>query len=315
MEKNHSIDWIYGNLKKFYSKDPVDFLLGKSRKEQVIRIFENVIFPSLRVTGHLEKLPDELWAMVMVNKNEKELLGTCVFGIHEDRKAKVYGFLIHKKFRKRGYGFSLMKILMSVLKKMSIQKATVDYITFWESNDHWQQILNQTGWSSPHLLHYYVTMPDVKIQFGKSWLTERSIEPPYLVETWNTTSFQQLKEVLHKKEWKGIVRKALDPFQLAPYVVPHCSMLLKKEDVVVGWLICHMLQENVVQGTTLFVHPDKAKGTGLALLGEAFKRRKLGARVVFIVEKENAPMLNLINNYVIGGKAELYEKERRTLRL
>ena len=263
----------------------------------------------------MEVLPGDLWMVVMVDDKNQQMIGSCIFGFFDKVQVKLYAFSINQKQRNKGYGKKMMHVFLNVIKQMAFEQVHIDYRTYWNANKHWMKILDQTGWSDPELRFYYVTMPDVKVQFGKSWLTARSIEAPYTVETWNKNSFNQLKATLMHKDWQGVVRKQLNPFQLAPYVVPHCSLLLKKEGEVVGWLICHMLQENVVQGTTLFVHPDKAKGTGLALLGEAFKRRKLGARVLFIVEKDNTPMLNLINKYVIGGEAELFEKERRFFKL
>lgn len=66
---------------------------------------------------------------------------------------------------------------------------------------------------------------------------------------------------------------ALNPFQMQSRVEPSCSVGLRHEGRVAGWMITHRLSPDVLQYTCLYVEPEvRGPGVGPRLLAETIRR-------------------------------------------
>ena len=69
------------------------------------------------------------------------------------------------------------------------------------------------------------------------------------------------------------VPRALSPFQMPDRVVPDCSVGVRHDGQVAGWMITHRAGQDVLQFTCLYANPNlRGTGTGPALLGLAIRR-------------------------------------------
>ncbi|GLR16783.1 GNAT family N-acetyltransferase [Portibacter lacus] len=288
------------------SKEQFHFWYGN--KKTVISLFKGMSFPSIEDQEKIGKIKaDKLLVLCSSSEADKMFYGATILSLKSKEQAEMISFVVHPNHRHQEYGSRLMEATYKMSELLKLKTISLQYRTYWQSIAEWEQLLDKTGWSESKLLLYYFTLPDINTQFEKDWFKNAVISAPYSVEAWNESSFTQLKETLIREDWQGKVPATLNPFQMTKMVLPHSSLLLKKGDEVVGWLICHLLQKDIVQATTLYVHPDKAKGQGMALMAEASRRRKLGAQVIFMVEKHNKIMLNLVNKHFAGGKTNQYE--------
>lgn len=280
--------------------------------KSAIRLASGASFPKLTVLAKMNALPEKVALLCMSDLDQELFYGAVVAKITSKDQMELISFIINPVFRNQGLGAKLLSKADDFGRAFKVHTLEVKYRTYWKMNEVWEKLLSKSGWSDPELLMWYVSMPDANVQYSKDWLKNSKIEAPFEVEDWNETSYAQLEEALKGTHWQGIVRKELNPFQLRELIQPHVSFLLKKEGAIVGWLVCHLVQEGVVQCSSLFLHPDKARGQGLNMMGEAFKRRKLGARVIWMIEKHNTPMLNMTKKYVAGDQVDLFENRRRS---
>lgn len=309
-------DLIYKNFKLLKESNECYYHYWFGDKDKVIQLFKGMSFPSIVTMEKIGKLKaPKLMVICSSDINTKMFYGASIFNIKSKDAAEMISFVIHPGFRNKRFGTRLMESTDEMLRLMKINSISMKYRTYWKSNDIWEKLLNKTGWSVPELQLWYFTMPDVNTQFGKDWFQNAMLQEPFNIREWDDECLQDLKVTLSGKEWENIVPRSLSPFQMESLILPHASLLLRKGKEIVGWIICHQLQPDIVQATTIFVHPMKAKGQGMVLMAEAAKRRKLGAQVIFMIEKHNKAMLNLVNKYIAGGETQQYELRIRTKRL
>jgi N-acetylglutamate synthase-like GNAT family acetyltransferase len=303
---------IYKKFRLLEKKEDTHFHYWYGDKNKVIQLFQGMSFPSVLTLQQMGKVKEDKLLVLSASNISKNLFyGATILKIKSKNEAELISFVVHPEFRNLGFGTHLMEATFAMSKMLKIQSIFLKYRTYWKSNQHWELLLEKTGWSNPELQLWYFTLPDINTLFHKEWVKQSRIDAPYSIEEWNNECMDKLKKTLSEEDWKGRVPRALSPFQMPALILPHVSLLLKKDEEVVGWLICHLLQEDIVQATTVYVHPEKAKGQGLNLMAEVANRRKLGAQVIFMVEKHNKVMLNLVNKHFSGGKTNQYELRTR----
>ena len=238
---------------------------------EIIELFKEVSFPRIENLARLTNLPDKLLVLCSSNPETKSLHGTAILKFEDPFSLQLIAFWIEPQYRLQGHGKDMLDKIELLAKDYEVNRLSVRYRTYWQSSEVWERMLDAYSYDAPETLLWYVSMPDANVQFGKEWLQKSAFEDPFYVEDWSDTSFNQLESALGSDLWRGQVRKTLNPFQHRQLLLPHVSFLLKKEDALVGWLVCHLIGKDVVQCSSLFVHPTEAKGQGLKMVAEAFK--------------------------------------------
>ncbi len=305
-------DLIHKNFKLLKEVGNCSYHFWYGDKQKVIQLFAGLSFPSVKTLDQMGKIKeDKLLVICITNIKENKVFGSTIINVKSKTEAEVISFAVHPEFQHLGFGKKMMDAMFEICKILKLNALFIKYRTYWKSTAFWESLLDNSGWSEPEIQLWYYSMPDINTQFGNDWYINSKLSAPYSVDAWDEFSLSKLKETLRKPDWKDMVPQALSPFQMEDMILQHASLLLKKGDEVVGWLICHLLQDDIVQATTIYVHPKKAKGQGMSLMAEAAKRRKLGAQVIFMVEKNNEIMLNLVNKYLVNDKTDRFELRTR----
>jgi N-acetylglutamate synthase-like GNAT family acetyltransferase len=306
------LEAIYKNFQMVTFEDEVFYHYWKGPKESVAKYFEYFSFPRIIDLIKLMKMPNEIYVLVSSNLSKNEVYGSCILKINEKRQLQPVTFVINPSFRKMGYGSRLLLQLDQFAQKLQLKEICIKYRTFWKSNEYWDKMLQSANWSAPEIILNYFSLPDINTQYEKDWFKQSQLPREYQVTTWNNQTFKTLNNLLQRLEWRDVVPKDLSPFQFPEKILDYCSLLLHKNGEIVGWLICHLLQPDTAQVTTLFIHPQKSKGISLSFIAEAMKRRKEGLRVVFMVKRDNTKVLNMVNKYLNVSTLEVSHQLKRT---
>ena len=303
---------IYKSFQLLTFEDDVFYHFWKGKKEVVAKYFEHFSFPKIQDLVKLMKMPPEIYVLVSSNISKGEIYGTCILKVNEKDQLQPIAFVIAPKFRQQGHGTKLLAKLNELAIKLGKTELCIKYRTYWKSNDHWEKMLSTANWSDPEVVLHYFSLPDINTQFHNDWFKNSSLPKEFHVEPWNDQTFTALRGLLNEADWKDVVPPELSPFQFPDKILPHVSLLLYKNGAIVGWLICHLIQSEVAQVTTLFTHPKKARGVGLQFVAEVAKRREGGRRVVFMVKKDNSLVLHMIDKYADKDNLEVTQQLLRT---
>ena len=303
---------VYKNFHLLTFEDDIFYHFWKGDKNTVAKYFENFSFPKIKDLVGLMKMPQDIYVLISSNISKDEIYGSCILKINEKGQLQPITFVIAPNFRKKGHGTRLLAKLDELAMRLNKTELCIKYRTYWKSNQHWEKMLALAKWSEPEVVLHYFSLPDINTQFHKDWFKNSSLPHNYHVETWNDQSYETLKSLLKESDWKGVVPVELSPFQFPEKILPHVSLLLYKDQEIVGWLICHLLQPDIAHVTSLFTHPNTARGVGLQFVAEAAKRRDSGRRVVFMVKKDNSLVLHMIEKYADKDKLEVTQQYLRT---
>ncbi|WP_235296548.1 GNAT family N-acetyltransferase [Portibacter marinus] len=307
-------DIIYRNFKFLKEEGDVFYHFWYGDKKQVIRMFQGMSFPSIKDQEAMGKIKTDKLLVVCATNREKEMVyGAGIISLESKDVAHLLSFVIHPEHRNNNLGKDLIRAIEEVMKLLNLALLKTKFRTYWKSNEHWNKLLDKTGWTAPQTLIYYFTIPDIKTQFDTQWFKYAKLPEPFYIEEWGRESLKKLKDTLALPEWQGMVPESLNPIQMPKKILPHVSLILMKGNEVAGWLICHLLEEDIVQATSMYINPKMGKGLGMALIAEGSKRRKLGVQVIFMVEKHNHKMLNMVRKHFDRKSTNEYELQSRSL--
>lgn len=157
-----------------------------------------------------------------------------------------------------------------------------------------EALLGRAGWTSPTLRHWLFW---TRCSSGfNSWVTRYRFRAPYEVVSWPDVTERE-RETIAERGAEGWYPADLSPFHRpVSDLDPVCSVGLRRDDQIVGWVLCVREMPEQLLVETMFVDPPLQQlGRGFILAGEVFRRycSSAGGSDYFYcrVSAENEPML------------------------
>lgn len=198
---------------------------------------------------------------------EQKLVGLSLAESYlHNSAAEIYSFMVHPSYRRQGIGQLLMvateKRLVEEEKRLSIG---INYGKEQTCTPFLEKILFNLSWSPAQvtLIRYLFNA----LNFNPSWFSRPFTLPSsFEIFPWTQASFQDLQHICYLVQ-QGRVLSYLSPFHEEEAVYLPTSLGLRKEEVLIGWSITHLLNFKTLRYTALFIdQPFIHQGLGINLM-------------------------------------------------
>ena len=295
--------------------------------------YADFTYPDLRRTAASRKLPEPLLATVLLPAPdpgpaapdpagaEPLAAAVCVLAPGPDGRAaaEIVSLVVRSGIRRRGLGGLLLAAVETELARRGRDTVELSFRSTWESADAVRALLAARGWSPPRLRMVLVGT-DTRM-LASPVFAERTLPDGYEVFPWSELTPEERRAIVRRQQRERWFPEALSPFHLEDRIDPEVSVGLRRREGegtrVIGWMLAHRVEAELVQYTSLFVEAGHGRlGRGLPLVAAAARRQEAAGvpRAIFMVQAENRAMRRLLERRMepyVTEKAELFWSGKR----
>ena len=307
------IRWInMTHLIKQYSEkvtDRGDYSIYKylGSPDYHVRHVDEWSFPSIKKIIELRRITQPLKSYAILN--DQGLVGTSTLLPVKNDQVQMLNFNILPSYRNKGYGKIFLQEIQELCRTEGIKSIFCKSRTYWNHYEHWDALLTSENWKSIHTDMYYVIIDKPHLILESKWYKSAKKDSPFSFHSLDSLEISNLANRYSEMKWTYTIPPGLNPLQLMDRLDMEGSVLVKKNDTIVGWMISHKLKHDVWQATSLYVIPEE-RGAGLTLLAESFYRHKNRGKIHFMVRPENRKMLLFVQRYLVPNEARIYKKKQ-----
>jgi len=204
--------------------------------------------------------------------------------------------------RGQGVATALLNRLEPVLAEQGAERIEAQYRESNATRRGLERVFEKCDWNAPRTVRrlYKGQRKNVPEAFIKK-LAGRRMQTGESFPWGNLTTAERedLQARLDPDAERSIPRP-LSPFQLGDNVDYDCSLGLRYDGRVAGWMITHRLKPEVLQYTCLYVEPEiRGPGVGLSLLARAILRQAEETdipRFIWMVDAEHTRMHRFLSS-------------------
>ena len=218
-------------------------------------------------------------------------------------RAAVHSLGVVPNHRRRGLGTALLGALERNLRQQGTSTVQASYRSSIEHRAALERILERRAWDAPRAVRrlYRSSLGTIR---HAPLLKANALPKGFSLFDWRDLTPDERDAIRRRQDsdLTGAHPEALDPFQLPDRVEERCSIGVRRDGRIAGWMIVHRLREDVMQYTSLFVQPTVHRHqVASVLLAEAIRRqihRTDASRGVWMVDLANAPILRFIDRHL-----------------
>ncbi len=273
----------------------------------LVQYLDRFTFPRLSKHAQLANLSGSFTAVFALENNR--FIGSAILNHQNIENCIIECFNILPSYRQEGIGQMLLKVIEEMAKKGQYQRLSVLFRTYWKKANIWEQMLVSNHWQSQPPLMYYGIVTNPLLQQQTQWFQKASKNCPYEFLTANAANFHLLKNDLYQGKWQHKIPLALDPFQLPTLLDEQTSFIVKKDGLIIGWMLNHQLRKDLWQITTVFLLPEH-RGAGPALFAEFLRRHDNRGQFNFMIQPNNKKMYAFAKRYFVPAGANISEQKK-----
>jgi len=219
--------------------------------------------------------------------------------------AAVHSLGVVPNHRRRGLGTALLGALERNLRQQGTSTVQASYRSSIEHRAALERILERRGWDAPRAVRR-LYRSGLSTIHNAPLLKANALPQGSSLFDWRDLAPDE-RDAIRRQRGSGSTEahpEALDPFQLPDRLDERCSVGVRRNGEVAGWMVVHRLHDDVMQYTSLFVQPTVHRHQiACVLLAEAIRRqirRTDASRGVWMVDLANAPILRFIDRHLRG---------------
>lgn len=258
--------------------------------KQVLKQFKNFLFPDLnkKNQNRLSKYCDIAMAL-----NQNKLVGLLVARKNTKSSiAEAISFVVAPEFRKKGIGTNLILAFEKGMQRQNVSKLHFYFRAHWPCNAFLGKILQNRNWVPPKVAFVIVDGEAKKVL---QLFNERQESYPsgFTSRLWSNLSPGDIEET------KAIFLEENVPQNQNPFNAPSsinltCSLLLFKDNKVVGWVVSHLISENTNEFTSFYISPKyRSHNLAYSLMRDTIFRQHESTkqeRFIIVSQAENLVM-------------------------
>jgi len=164
---------------------------------------------------------------------------------------RIHSFLVYPNFHKQGIGHTMLEKLELIIRQRGGHKVEGVYRNHWQYVPAIQQLITKRNWTKPQP---QLVMANGKVSDALTFFSKSK----HLNSTFSFLPFTQMKksdlDYIQKRQTNN---RWFDP-DLSPLIAQSsihaaCSFLVKKEGVIIGWIVSHQLRKDLNEITALFI--------------------------------------------------------------
>lgn len=223
----------------------------------------------------LEKMTADSFSLAMAAYDEERLVGLAFGQAHPIiEEGTIYSLFVSEHMRRQGIGTALLDGLMKAFFEKKISFLQMNFYSANPSSEFLKKILAKLEWKPPQIIvdryHFYAPT------FEPDWyLAKVPILPKDLkISQWQYLSEKQIASIKKLIKSNPILEE-LSPFSGKLPIEKLNSLVLKRKNHILGWLITHRYNENTIRYSALYIDRDlRGYGPSVCLLKEAIRRQK-----------------------------------------
>jgi len=221
----------------------------------------------------------------------------------DQEPATVRSLGVVPEHRRSGVGTALLAALEDNLRGHGVSTVQASYRSDLEHVAALERIAEKRGWDAPRAVRrlYRARRENV---LGTPLLEADPLPDGFELFAWSDLTRDEQAALRQRQDAATDASHpiALDPFQLPDRLSTSCSVGVRRNGHVMGWMVLHRLSDDVMQYTSLFVSPTLHRHqVARVLLAEAIRcqiNHTDATRGVWMVDLANAPILRFIDRYL-----------------
>jgi GNAT superfamily N-acetyltransferase len=218
--------------------------------------------------------------------------------------ATILSVYVARDFRNRGIGTELLRVLERNLADCGFNHGELSYACSEPSTPIVERFLSKCGWSSDgERMFAFIESAEILLS---AWSREAVLPDSYSIAPWLSITPEERETLRQSQENERWIPENLNPFRFEKGLEPSTSLILRRGENVVGWLLTHRLDSSTLEYANLFVRPslNRVGNTfaSLALLSEGVRRtvESMGkeTRGQFCVAATNKAFLRFIERHM-----------------
>lgn len=261
----------------------------------VIRNMRQYLFPDL--SKKKSRMHKNMIGVVATHEKKPVGLLLCTDD-NTGANYRIHSFMTHPQYRKMGIGHSMINEIEAYVKKRGGRKIDLYYRSHWPSRHFLEKILTSQNWSEPKedLIIVKGKASNVNMLFMHSGL---ELPAEYEFGAFREIDTEDRNYILKRKKEENWYLDYLDPFVQESSMCDAASLVLRKEGMIVGWVISHLIAPDLNEFTALFIDPvHRPYKMAHLLMREAITRQQQAG----------------ISNFLITSKVDNYVMSRFLLR-
>lgn len=231
-------------------------------------------------------------------------VGLALGTLATDRKpATVHSLGVVPEHRRSGLGTALLAALERNLQQRDASSVQASYRSNLEHRAALERIAEKRRWEAPRAVRrlYRSRLDTIR---DAPLLDANALPEGFALFDWRDVTPDERDAIRRRQDGAEAAAhpEALDPFQLPDRVDGQCSVGVRRNGEVAGWMVVHRLGDDLMQYTSLFVRPTVHRHqVARVLLAEAIRRqihRTNATRGVWMVDLANAPILRFIDRHL-----------------
>lgn len=223
----------------------------------------------------LEKMTAGSFSLAVAAYDDQKLIGLAFGQAHPIlEQGTIYSLFVAEKMRRQGIGTALLDSLVKAFLQKKIPFLQLRFYSNNPSSEYLKKILEKLEWKPPQIIvdRYYFYAPT----FEADWyLANVPVLPKDLrISPWQYLSEKQISSI-RKLIKSNPILEDLSPFGSKLPIENLNSLVLKRKNHILGWLITHRYNNNTIRYSALYVDRElRGYGPAVCLLKEAIRRQK-----------------------------------------
>lgn len=235
----------------------------------ILKTFPKLIFPNLnRNIG----IPSKLDTVLATDVGAPVGL-ICASTSSVQNTSRIIIFKVEETYQNAQIGSRMLQLLVDHLPQQGISEVFGFYRSHWKSVDPLNRILIKTGFESPQ---WYVSILSGSVHSFDNMYDgfEQIINKKFDLIPWKNLSELQhltLKRYIKNKSISDI----LNPYQKHTSINQEISCVIFNKDQIVGWILAHIVSQNMLEYSSLFLHDNyRNYGNAISLMKYAIQNQR-----------------------------------------
>jgi GNAT superfamily N-acetyltransferase len=234
--------------------------------------FEAMTYPYYRL--FLKKCGKERNSSVIAigAKNNSYPLGLALTKIDKfKRSAQLLSLFVIKEYRGQGIGKELVQQIQKEISERRLKSIKVIYEKGFPYTGIIEKILDHFGYA-PYTARALVCRADMAKLKMAPWLKIDRFPEGFEIGFWKDITPKEKKWIYLKRYMTFWYPRSLSPFQEEDKIEFSNSLILRKRDKIVGWMITHRISSDIIRYSALFIKKEyRYPGLAYSLITRAIR--------------------------------------------
>lgn len=208
-------------------------------------------------------------------------------------EASILSIYVEPSHRHLGIGSKLYELLEEELIQKNCQKISIDYMSNSDTTIFLQKLLKKQSFkiSDPIALYVYYTPQGIQ----NIPIVTKTLTPPknfeiVPIQDLTEQDLETYKKISSRPDFPQELGMISTDFPLEPIT----SGALKKNGVLIGWLMTHSLNNNMIRYSSLYIEPSENQLYSLCLINRALQRHYMLPSSPMIIQSIPYKFQNMI---------------------